>query len=90
MNTPNPVLIFSLTPAQTYHLMRPVAGQGGWQDFFEKLQEQIEDDGGGGVLLTLEDTDIGRAMRGMVGDGGFQGRLKKILARQIINFLEEL
>jgi hypothetical protein len=85
-----PVLLFALNSYEMYHLMRPVAGEGGWQDFIRALQAQVFDAGEGSMLVELFDADLGRAMRGMVGDGGFQGRLRKVLRRQIINFLEEL
>ncbi len=82
-----PVLVFKLDACETFQLMRPVNGQGGWQDFLRKIQKKVESSDGD-ILLYLEDEDIGRAMRGMTGDGGFQSRLKKVFASQFINFLE--
>ncbi len=86
---PRAILIFSLEKAELFHLMRPVAGEGGWQDFLRKMQAKILVDDGS-VLIGMSDGDIGRAIRGMSGNGGFQGRLRKIFRAQFVNFLEEL
>jgi hypothetical protein len=56
-------------------LMRPVAGQGGWQSLLRKLQKQIE-----GNTLTLTEEDSRRILRYILsyGSGGWQDRLAAI------------
>lgn len=86
---PRAILVFSLEKIEVFHLMRPVAGEGGWQDFLRKMQTKMLVDGAE-VFIEMSDGDIGRAIRGMSGNGGFQGRLRKIFRAQFVNFLEEL
>lgn len=56
-------------------LMRPVAGQGGWQSLLRKLQKQID-----GNTLTLTEDDSRRILRYILsyGSGGWQDRLAAI------------
>jgi len=56
-------------------LMRPVAGQGGWQSLLRKLQKQIK-----GNTLTLTVDDSRRILRYILsyGSGGWQDRLAAI------------
>jgi hypothetical protein len=56
-------------------LMRPVAGQGGWQSLLRKLQKQID-----GNTLTLSEDDSRRILRYILsyGSGGWQDRLAAI------------
>ena len=56
-------------------LMRPVAGQGGWQSLLRKLQKQIK-----GNTLTLTEDDSRRILRYILsyGSGGWQDRLAAI------------
>jgi len=56
-------------------LMRPVAGQGGWQSLLRKLQKQIN-----GNTLTLTEDDSRRILRYILsyGSGGWQDRLAAI------------
>lgn len=56
-------------------LMRPVAGQGGWQSLLRKLQKQIT-----GNTLTLTEDDSRRILRYILsyGSGGWQDRLAAI------------
>ena len=56
-------------------LMRPVAGQGGWQSLLRKLQKQIK-----GNTLTLTEEDSRRILRYILsyGSGGWQDRLAAI------------
>jgi hypothetical protein len=56
-------------------LMRPVAGQGGWQRLLRKLQRQID-----GNKLTLSEDDSRRILRYILsyGSGGWQDRLAAI------------
>lgn len=56
-------------------LLRPVAGQGGWQSLLRKLQKQIKDD-----TLTLTEDDSRRILRYILsyGSGGWQDRLATI------------
>lgn len=56
-------------------LMRPVAGQGGWQSLLRKLQKQIK-----GNSLTLTEDDSRRILRYILsyGSGGWQDRLAAI------------
>jgi hypothetical protein len=56
-------------------LMRPVAGQGGWQSLLRKLQKQIKGD-----ILTLTEDDSRRILRYILsyGSGGWQDRLAAI------------
>lgn len=57
------------------HLMRPVAGQGGWQSLLRKLQRQVN-----GSTLTLTEADSRRILRYILsyGSGGWQDRLAAI------------
>ena len=56
-------------------LMRPVAGQGGWQSLLRKLQKQID-----GNTLNLSADDSRRILRYILsyGSGGWQDRLAAI------------
>ena len=56
-------------------MMRPVAGQGGWQSLLRKLQKQIK-----GNTLTLSEDDSRRILRYILsyGSGGWQDRLAAI------------
>jgi hypothetical protein len=56
-------------------LIRPVAGQGGWQSLLRKLQRQID-----GNTLTLSEDDSRRILRYILsyGSGGWQDRLAAI------------
>ena len=60
------------------HLMRPVAGHGGWQSLLRKLQRQIN-----GNTLTLTEADSRRILRYILsyGSGGWQDRLAAIAGR---------
>jgi hypothetical protein len=64
-----------LTRADLELLMRPVAGQGGWQSLLRKLQKQIS-----GNTLTLTEDDSRRILRYILsyGSGGWQDRLAAI------------
>lgn len=56
-------------------LIRPVAGQGGWQSLLRKLQKQLK-----GNTLILTEEDSRRILRYILsyGSGGWQDRLAAI------------
>jgi hypothetical protein len=60
------------------HLMRPVAGQGGWQSLLRKLQRQVSEN-----TLTLTESDSQKILRYILsyGSGGWQDRLAGITGK---------
>jgi hypothetical protein len=60
------------------HLMRPIAGSGGWQSLLRKLQKQVK-----GNTLTLTESDSQRILRYILsyGSGGWQDRLAGIAGK---------
>ena len=56
-------------------LNKPLDGQGGWQDFMQKLQGQCQQG-----TLSYDDDDFERIKRCADGKGGYQNRFKKILS----------
>lgn len=66
-----------LTPGEARKLLRPVTGQGGWQDFIRDLQKRLTERN----ELTLTSSEVERVRRYVedYGVGGWQGRLEGVL-----------
>jgi hypothetical protein len=62
-----------LTNAQVRVLLLPVRGSGGYQNFMRKLRKQL--------TLNLSTKDVARIQRYAdgYGEGGFQGRLRRLM-----------
>ena len=77
-------IVVELTPDQEEYLNRPIRGQGGYQSFLTRLQDNMA-----GNLLRLSRADCEKVVRyaTQYGEGGFQGRLRFIvqLAAQFID-----
>lgn len=65
-----------LTPAQVDFLQRPLRGQGGYQTFLARLQNNLD-----GNILRLTRADCERVVQyaNAYGEGGFQARLRPIV-----------
>lgn len=63
-------------------LMRPAAGQGGWQGLITYLQGKLNQATG---EISLSDEDRGRICRYAFdyGDGGWEGQLQRIFGRHL-------
>ena len=76
-----------LTPHALARLLRPVNGQGGFQQLLRKLQSQLN-----GSVLTLDDDDIEKLDRysHTYGLGGFQDRTRpsSTEVQQVLDFGE--
>ena len=71
--------VFDLLPTEVAVLVRP-SSQGGHQSLHKAIRAQLAVTG---TILTLDDAQMGEALRYMLlyGPGGFQGRLRKALMR---------
>lgn len=56
-------------------LNKPLNGRGGWQNFIKKLQGQCNIG-----ILSYNDDDFEKIKKCADGNGGYQGRFKKILS----------
>lgn len=68
--------LVALDDVEAAYLDRPVQGKGGWQNLLRKLQGQRISES----LLWLIDDDPDTIRRYCKGDGGFQGRLRRLLS----------
>ena len=70
-------LLVTLLPSEKEAVMEAVEGEGGFQDLFRELQDQLDGD-----VLTIYPSQVGRIERCATeyGQGGFQDRLQLVLA----------
>lgn len=72
------VVVISLNKEEQEKLLKPVRGQGGFQDFMVLLQKMLDKDIG---VLSLTPDILKKIQRyySKYGNGGFQSRLPKIV-----------
>lgn len=73
---------FELEPGEIAALDMPIQGQGGFQSFGRRLQEQVDRQSS---TVTLSDADLGRIVRHMIydPDGSFEQRLRTAFGRNL-------
>ena len=75
-------LQIKLTAEEAQTLMRRVEGNGGWQSLFRRLQDGY-DPKTGDIIVSGDDADKLRDYCNDYGDGGWQGRLRKVFRRTL-------
>lgn len=75
--------MFRLLRSEVRELLREVNGIGGNQSLLRRLQARVDEETGDIDLDDHDLTQIHRNMEHNDGNGGFQGRLKKIFGRTL-------
>lgn len=73
-------MIVILNAKEIEILNRHVEGLGGWQSIFKRLQNNLNVPSGE-ITISSSDVDKIRRYSNGYGDGGWQGRLRKIFVR---------
>ena len=71
-------VVIGLTTEETEKLVRPVNGQGGFQNLLRRIQGQLN--ANYQLVLTLDDIRQINRYRSRYGGGGFQGRLDAVIS----------
>lgn len=72
----------TLNAAEAETLMQHIEGNGGWQSLFRRLQDGY-DPKSGAIQVSDDDVEKIRNYFNEYGDGGWQGRLKRIFRRTL-------